>query len=83
MNDQLKLLARAAALFLVTLTLSGCEVEWVSPYSADLQKRATDMLTDVVAWETHMRGIAGSGAADPRLRFTRPAAVVVTVIPTE
>jgi hypothetical protein len=24
------------------------------------------MLTDVVAWESHMRGIAGSAAADPR-----------------
>ena len=29
------------------LLLSGCQQEWVSPYSADLQKRASDMLSDV------------------------------------
>ena len=41
--------------------LTGCHVQWVSPYSADLQKKATDMLPDVVARESHMRS-----AADPR-----------------
>lgn len=46
--------------------LVGCHVQWVSPYSADLQKQATDMLSDVVAWEAHMRSAAGTAAADPR-----------------
>lgn len=41
-------------------------MQWVSPYSADLQKKATDMLSDVVAWESHMRTVAGTAAADPR-----------------
>jgi hypothetical protein len=48
------------------LLLAACQVQWVSPYSADLQKRATDMLADVVAWETTMRSSAGTAAADPR-----------------
>jgi hypothetical protein len=46
--------------------LAGCPVQWVSPYSADLQKKATDMLAEVVAWESHMRVSAGTAAADPR-----------------
>jgi hypothetical protein len=66
MSVQPKSPAWATALFLATLTLGGCEVEWVSPYSADLQKKATDMLADVVAWESHMRDVAGTAAADPR-----------------
>jgi len=41
-------------------------VQWVSPYSADLQKKATDMLSDVVSWEAHMRSVAGTAGADPR-----------------
>ena len=49
-----------------TLLLSGCQVQWVSPYSADLQKKASDMLSDVVAWEVQMRSAAGTAAADPR-----------------
>lgn len=53
------------ALF-TTFMLAGCEVQWVSPYSADLQKKATDMLSDVVAWEGQMRNAAGTAAADPR-----------------
>jgi hypothetical protein len=46
--------------------LAACQVQWVSPYSADLQKKATDMLAEVVAWESHMRAAAGTAAADPR-----------------
>jgi len=53
-------------LFLITIVLNGCQVQWVSPYNTDLQKTATDMLKDVVAWESHMRGAAGTAAADPR-----------------
>jgi len=49
-----------------TLTLAACHMQWVSPYSADLQKRATDMLSEVVTWEAHMRSVAGTVAADPR-----------------
>jgi hypothetical protein len=48
------------------LLLAGCRAQWVSPYNADLQRRATDMLSDVVAWEAHMRSVAGTAAADPR-----------------
>jgi len=46
--------------------LAACHVQWVSPYSADLEKKATDILSDVVAWESHMRSVAGTAAADPR-----------------
>jgi hypothetical protein len=59
-------LAPAMAVLLSCFTLAGCQVQWVSPYSADLQKKATDMLSDVVAWESHMRSVAGTAAADPR-----------------
>jgi hypothetical protein len=52
--------------FLAISTLAGCQVQWVSPYSADLQKKATDMLAEVVTWESHMRTAAGTAAADPR-----------------
>jgi hypothetical protein len=58
--------ARAMAAFFAIGTLVGCHVQWISPYSADLQKHAADMLSDVVAWESHMRSVAGTAAADPR-----------------
>lgn len=50
----------------IAMLLFSCQVQWVSPYSADLQKKATDMLSDVVAWDAHMRVVAGTAAADPR-----------------
>lgn len=55
-----------AALVPVLLLLAGCQAQFVSPYSADLQKRATDMLSDVITWEGTMRVAAGTPAADPR-----------------
>lgn len=54
------------AALLAIPTLAACQVQWVSPYSADLQKKATDMLAEVIAWESHMRAAAGTPAADPR-----------------
>lgn len=68
MKDKLKIKTRLLRAVAVCgpLILSGCHVQWVSPYSADLQKKATDMLSDVVAWEAHMRSVAGTAAADPR-----------------
>ena len=59
-------LVRSCVALLTMAILTGCQVQWVSPYSAELQKKATDMLADVVAWEGHMRGAAGTVAADPR-----------------
>jgi|SRR5665213_64278 len=56
----------AALLAITGLGLAGCDVQWVSPYSADLQKKATTMLSNVVTWESAMRSAAGSAAADPR-----------------
>ena len=53
-------------LVLGALLLSGCQQQWVSPYSPELQKRASDMLSDVVGWEGQMRNAAGTAAADPR-----------------
>jgi hypothetical protein len=35
------------ALCLSSLLLTGCDAQWVSPYNADLQKKATDMIADV------------------------------------
>jgi hypothetical protein len=59
--------SRTLVAALITLPiLAACQVQWISPYSADLQKRATDMLAEVVAWESHMRAAAGTAAADPR-----------------
>lgn len=56
----------AAAALPALLVIAGCHVQWISPYSADLQKKASDMLSEVVAWEGHMRSVAGTAAADPR-----------------
>lgn len=53
-------------LYLLAPLLTACQVRWVSPYSADLQKKATDMIADVSTWEAQMRAAAGSAAADPR-----------------
>jgi hypothetical protein len=61
-----KLLAQAVTAFLAICGLTACHVQWVSPYSADLQKKASDMSADVVTWESHMRSVAGTAAADPR-----------------
>jgi hypothetical protein len=55
-----------AAALLALSALGACQVQWVSPYRAELQKRTTDMLAEVVAWESHMRAVAGTAAADPR-----------------
>jgi hypothetical protein len=55
-----------ACLVPVLMLLGGCQQQFVSPYSADLQKRATDMLADVSTWEGAMRNAAGTAAADPR-----------------
>jgi len=44
----------------------GCQVQFVSPYSADVQKRASDMISEVSAWELEMRVAAGTPEADPR-----------------
>src|SRR5271156_7143272 len=44
----------------------GCQVQFVSPYSADVQKRASDMISEVSAWEVQMRVSAGTPQADPR-----------------
>lgn len=45
---------------------SGCAAQFVSPYSADVQKRASDMISEVSAWEVQMRVSAGTPQADPR-----------------
>jgi hypothetical protein len=37
--------------FLPVFLLSACQANWISPYSQDLQKRATDMLAQVTALE--------------------------------
>ena len=58
--------AAPRAVLLAIPLLAACQVQWVSPYSADLQTKATAMLSDVVAWEAHMRSVAGTAAADPR-----------------
>src|SRR4029077_7505549 len=44
----------------------GCQVQFVSPYSADIQKRASDMIAEVTAWEVQMRNAAGTIQDDPR-----------------
>jgi hypothetical protein len=55
----------ASPLILSALVL-GCQVQFVSPYSADVQKRASDMISEVSAWELQMRVSAGTPEADPR-----------------
>ena len=51
---------------LLSALLLGCQVQFVSPYSADVQKRASDMISEVSAWELQMRETAGTPDADPR-----------------
>ena len=53
-------------LLLVGAFLLGCQVQFVSPYSADVQKRASDMIAEISAWELQMREAAGTPDADPR-----------------
>jgi hypothetical protein len=53
-------------LALAALLLADCQQQWVSPYSPELQKRASDMLADVVGWEGQMRNAAGTAATDSR-----------------
>jgi hypothetical protein len=50
---------------LLSALLLGCQVQFVSPYSADVQKRASDMISGVSAWELQMRETAGTPDADP------------------
>ena len=62
---------------LLSALLLGCQVQFVSPYSADVQKRASDMISEVSAWELQMRETAGSRkwrviqASEPRQRATK------------
>jgi hypothetical protein len=65
-DDSMTTIIRGMAIAGFAVCLSACHVQWVSPYSADLQKRSSDMLSDVAAWESHMRSVAGTAAADPR-----------------
>jgi hypothetical protein len=51
---------------LLSALLLGCQAQFVSPYSADVQKRASDMISEVSAWELQMRETAGTPDADPR-----------------
>jgi hypothetical protein len=60
----LRRLRRIVVIFTL-FALPACQ-QWVSPYSAELQKRATDMLAEVSAWESTMGRGAGTVAADPR-----------------
>lgn len=46
--------------------LGACSVQLVSPYSADLQRRASDMVAEVSAWDLHMQNISGTVGSDPR-----------------
>ncbi len=55
---------KGTACFAVCL-LAACQANWVSPYSQDLQKRATDMLAEVTALEITMAQTTETSAADP------------------
>jgi hypothetical protein len=57
---------QSITLLLVGALLLGCQVQFVSPYSADVQKRASDMIAEISAWELQMREAAGTPDADPR-----------------
>jgi hypothetical protein len=56
----------SVALALVGALLLGCQAQFVSPCSADVQKRASDMISEVSARELQMREAAGTPDADPR-----------------
>jgi hypothetical protein len=51
---------------ILSAVVQGCQVQLVSPYSADVQKRASDMISEVSAWELQMRDEAGTPEGDPR-----------------
>ena len=53
------------------VALTACQPEWISPYSADLQKRATDMLANVTAWEMTMAQASTPSAVDPSSAATQ------------
>jgi hypothetical protein len=56
-------LHRSMTLF--ALAVTSCQANWVSPYNADLQKRATDMLSQVTAFELTLAETSDTSAADP------------------
>jgi hypothetical protein len=49
----------------LALALAACQANWISPYSADLQKRATDMLAEVTTLEITLAETDDVAAADP------------------
>jgi len=64
------ILVRRTQIIVIAIVLGaimqGCQVRFVSPYSADVQRRASDMISEVSAWEVQMRDAAGTPEADPR-----------------
>ena len=57
---------QSISLPLIGVLLLGCQAQFVSPYSTDVQKRASDMIAEISAWELQMREAAGTPDADPR-----------------
>ena len=53
------------ALPVLALAAASCQPNWISPYSEDLQKRATDLLSDVTATEITLAHTSDRAAADP------------------
>jgi hypothetical protein len=49
----------------LALAAVSCQANRVSPYSADLQKRATDMLSQTTAFELTLAETSDTSAADP------------------
>jgi hypothetical protein len=59
-------------LFLSVFLLSACQANWISPYSQDLQKRATDMLSQVTALEYTLAQTTSATAAETATQSKLP-----------
>jgi hypothetical protein len=57
--------SKKAVSLCAAMTAVSCQANWISPYDADVQKRATDMLADVTAFETTLAQTRDTSAADP------------------
>ena len=59
-------LNRMAVIVAATTLAAACTAQFVAPYNADLQQKASAMQAEVASWDLTMRAGAGTVADDPR-----------------
>jgi hypothetical protein len=59
-------LGRIAMIIVAFALAAACTAQFVAPYNADLQQKASSMQAEVASWDLTMRHGAGTVADDPR-----------------